>query len=142
MSAIDPSIDATRCLRDLYSSGADVAERAYQVAADLMQTVQAGHDYAHDSATLETLCSRIADIHASIQASHDGAIPVFEQDDAAGHLVIAEAQRYVAALGRLCSIVRQAEEAALLQLHKLSPDLDASIRGKQMISAYRQLRAS
>jgi hypothetical protein len=141
-SSRDSSCDADhgpdQDLLDHYTAAIAHVERALEVVDELIGIVQSGADCEFPSVALQACCGQIAQADARIQAAQGTASP---KDRGSGDRIMDAAERHMTALSRLCERIRFAEHAATLRLQTLSPDLDASIRGKQMVSAYRQRRA-
>jgi hypothetical protein len=124
-------------LLELYTVAATQAERTLKLVEELVATVQGGGDFESQWAALQSCCSQIAEVEARIQAAQ-GRVSL--EDHESGQRILAAAERHMKVLSQLCDRIRDAEQAATIRLQTLGPGLDASIRGKQMIAAYRQRR--
>jgi hypothetical protein len=139
-----PNADIAGCLNandllNLYDSAAAQYERARAIVEEMIDAVQCGADFEAQSAALKNLFADIALVENRILAANQ---TLSTRSHAAGDLLIAAAQKHLTALSQLCDKVRAAERAAAERLLALSPRLDASIRSRAMVSAYRQHCAS
>jgi hypothetical protein len=126
-------------LLNLYATAVSHYERALAAVEEMIAAVQNGADCEAQSVALRTFCGEIARLETRILAANH---ELSWGSSAARDLLMGAAQRHLTALSQLCDKVRAAEHAAAQRLLSLSPRLDASNRGKAMVSAYCQHRVS